>query len=478
MVGDLECAVLTGFARIPSGTRLWGHVLRRGEAGTCRPQIRFARAQVSISSRTWFEAESSVRSSIFMHTTESHAAGIGCESCGVANAPSARFCKSCGSSLRPPEKCPACGAAVPQDARFCSGCGSRLVGARADGPPASELQASLQTTPAPKSPESAQAIVEQLRQQKKGKSNIFGNVLLFVAVLLVFVVFMREWNKGRPKEETMFGGGGGAPTQGASAEAPAQPTAPAGPGVRGVVKLAPGLEAAGGTLFVMVRMAGSPDRGPPVAVKKIVAPALPVQFEVSSADVMMKGMPFTGPFDVYARLDRDGDPMTRDPDDLVVGSAATNAMAGGQPIDVVLDRRVRDVAAQPSAPPPPSAPAPSAAAPAGESIAGKVKIDPSVTAPAGARLFVIVRPSGSPERGPPLAVKPYDSVQFPVDFEVGPGDVMIQGMPFVGPFDVYARLDADGNAMTRDPGDLELSAPKSNVKPGERAIELVLDKRR
>lgn len=341
-------------------------------------------------------------------------------------------------------------------------------------------------------------MVEQLRQKKRSKTNIGANVLLFVAVLFAFVVFMREWNKGRPKEATMFGGGGDEPADQAAAPIPAGST------IRGAVKLAIDSRDTG-TLFVMVRNAGSPDRGPPVAVKKIDAPAFPVSFEVSPADVMMKGMPFTGPFDVYARLDRDGDPMTRDPEDLVVSVPAAGAVPGTGAIELSLDRRVRDGAAPAPSPggaapaPAPSpgaaapAPAPAAAAPSptpssapaaaaagsAATIAGEVRLDPSVAsgAPDGA-LFIIVRSAGMGDRGPPLAVKKIDHPSWPVRFEIGASDVMMEGMPFIGPFDVTARLDADGNAMTKVPGDLELSAPKAGVPTGERALLLVLDRRR
>ena len=64
--------------------------------------------------------------------------------------------------------------------------------------------------------------------------------------------------------------------------------------------------------------------------------------------------------------------------------------------------------------------------------------------------------------------------RFPLEFSIGPEDRMIQAMPFVGPLRVTARLDADGNATTRNPGDLQGAAPDS-VSPGASDIEVVLD---
>lgn len=114
----------------------------------------------------------------------------------------------------------------------------------------------------------------------------------------------------------------------------------------------------------------------------------------------------------------------------------------------------------------------------GVPIKGTVNVSPDLLASApNGTVFIIVRMAGMPDRGPPIAVKKIEHPSFPVTFEVGPGDVMMQGMPFDGPFDLYARLDADGNAMTKAPGDLALTAPKSGVKPGQNDVEIVLDKR-
>ena len=48
-------------------------------------------------------------------------------------------------------------------------------------------------------------------------------------------------------------------------------------------------------------------------MKRIAAPTFPVSFSLGPADVMMPGMAFEGPLDLSARLDRDGDPLTREP---------------------------------------------------------------------------------------------------------------------------------------------------------------------
>lgn len=429
-------------------------------------------------------------------TSESDPAALACSSCGVHNGASARFCKACGGSLAAPASCPACRATVPKDARFCQGCGARLVGARppVGAAPQDKLQPSLAAvgpsgagTAAPEALR-PDALLEKLKSERRGRSNIGANILFFVAVLLVFVVVMREWNRGRPKEGNMFGGG--PPAAELATERPtARAEVAAAPGeVSGEVRLAPGAKE-GGTLFVIVRPAGSPERGPPLAVKRFETPQFPVRFNVGATDAMM-GQPFVGPFDVGARLDRDGNAMTRGDDDVLaipakgvpVGASGLTLVLGGSEAPVVPAAPAPAAApASPAGPAPAASPAPTgpsgAAAGSGAPVRGVVRLGAGVT-PINGALFIVLRAQGSPDRGPPVAVLKIDSAGLPAPFEVGPANVMLQGMSFAGPFDVYARIDADGNAMTREPGDLEMSAPKSGVLPGQKDVELIIDKRR
>ena len=91
--------------------------------------------------------------------------------------------------------------------------------------------------------------------------------------------------------------------------------------------------------------------------------------------------------------------------------------------------------------------------------------------PKRAVLFLIARVN---DTGPPLAVQRIVQPRLPLDFSLGPEDRMIPSVPFVGPLSISARIDRDGNAMTRNPGDLQGSAMGS-FQPGARGVEVVID---
>lgn len=126
--------------------------------------------------------------------------------------------------------------------------------------------------------------------------------------------------------------------------------------------------------------------------------------------------------------------------------------------------------------PPPAPPATSSdggAAPAGPPIRGVVRLGPGLEdrAPAHATLFVIARSGAG---GPPVAVKRVPNATLPYAFELGPDDRMIASIPFTGSLQLTARLDADGDATTRAPGDVQ-GAAGAPVEPGASGVELVLD---
>lgn len=98
----------------------------------------------------------------------------------------------------------------------------------------------------------------------------------------------------------------------APAAAPgAAPSAPTAGAVHVTINLDPGAKTRTGIVFVIVR---NPAGGPPIAVKRVIATSFPTRVDVSSADSMM-GQQLPASFRLEARLDTDGDPLTRPPSD-------------------------------------------------------------------------------------------------------------------------------------------------------------------
>jgi tetratricopeptide (TPR) repeat protein len=110
------------------------------------------------------------------------------------------------------------------------------------------------------------------------------------------------------------------------AGAPRVDVAADGPGLSGVIELPAALRARvgpGALVFLTVRDAGATE-GPPVAVKRLPA-SFPLAFAVGPADSMM-GQPLPARARVEARVDSDGDPLTRVPTDP---SARLDGVAAG-----------------------------------------------------------------------------------------------------------------------------------------------------
>ncbi|MEA2488504.1 MAG: cytochrome c-type biosis protein CcmH [Acidobacteriota bacterium] len=122
------------------------------------------------------------------------------------------------------------------------------------------------------------------------------------------------------------------PVDGAApAPAPAPATAPAttGANVRVTLTLDPSAKATTGIVFVIAR---NPAGGPPYAVKRIDPRSLPMTFDFGAADSMM-GQQLPASFRLEARLDPDGDPLSKTPNDpkavqenVSPGAAVTLAM--------------------------------------------------------------------------------------------------------------------------------------------------------
>jgi tetratricopeptide (TPR) repeat protein len=121
----------------------------------------------------------------------------------------------------------------------------------------------------------------------------------------------------------------------------------------------------------------------------------------------------------------------------------------------------------------PLAGASSAAPPlAGRGVAGTVDLAAEVRGrePRGAVLFLIARPAGS-TGGPPTAVQRLSPSAFPLSFVLDDSSSML-GQPLPARLRLEARLDADGDPLTRSPSDLH--AELDDVAAGTSGLRLVL----
>lgn len=107
----------------------------------------------------------------------------------------------------------------------------------------------------------------------------------------------------------------------------------------------------------------------------------------------------------------------------------------------------------------------------GRGIRGVIRAPGLATPPVGAVLFVFVRPADR-STGPPLAVQRIAPSEFPMEYSIGPEDAMMEPAPFPDHVVVEARLDADGDPLSRERGDL--SARSDPVPPGSEAVTLTL----
>ena len=110
--------------------------------------------------------------------------------------------------------------------------------------------------------------------------------------------------------------------------------------------------------------------------------------------------------------------------------------------------------------------------PSADDITGTLAVAPTAQAKAvpGATLFLFARAPGV-DRGPPLWVKKLPVTSFPMEFRIGPGNAMMGGAT---PAEVVisARIDADGNAMTRSENDVE--GKSATLKPGTTGVSITI----
>jgi hypothetical protein len=245
----------------------------------------------------------------------------------------------------------------------------------------------------------------------------------------------------------------------------AAPVETSGAPIEGTIELAAELAQSVPRDAVLFVVARSADGGPPVAAQRIDAPRFPLEFSIGPEDQMMAAVPFAGSLQISARIDADGNATTRGAGDLQ-GASANSHRPGDRGVVVRIDElQTADSAAD-------AVPARANGA-ASAAIEGSIELasDLAQRVAPGAVLFVIAR---SAQSGPPLAVVRVADPQFPLAFSIGPEDRMLPSLPFAGEISISARVDADGDAMTRTPGDLQ-GVSRSPHAPGDRGVALRID---
>jgi cytochrome c-type biogenesis protein CcmH len=90
----------------------------------------------------------------------------------------------------------------------------------------------------------------------------------------------------------------------------------------------------------------------------------------------------------------------------------------------------------------------------------------------GDTLFIIAR-KGDGGAGPPFAVKRIAGPHFPLEFRLGPDDMIMSGMAFEGPVHMGVRLSKTGVAGPAEPGDLEGDYP-GQVVVGAHGVDILI----
>ena len=207
-------------------------------------------------------------------------------------------------------------------------------------------------------------------------------------------------------------------------------------------------------LFIIARYKGV-EAGPPLAVQRHSMVSFPFTYSIGPTHVMLEGNKFEGEISIKARIDQDGNAKSS-PGDI---EGSRMAVAGDKIVNIVLDQMVTPA---------------KISAKGADSVSGILRVDPEMekNLPDNWKLFLYARPVGV-HRGPPLAVRLFETVKFPYNFTIGQENIMMPGSVFKGEMNLIARIDQDGDARS-SANDLEGSL---TVTAGDKNLELVIDRR-
>jgi len=231
--------------------------------------------------------------------------------------------------------------------------------------------------------------------------------------------------------------------------------------VRGSVTVAEGAALPQGGILYIIARRSEVAAGPPLAVRRASAAGFPKSFELTDDDMMLGGQ---WPEQVWlqVRVDADGNPTTKEEADLE-SELLGPLDAAAEPVTLELTGGL------------PATSSPSEEADTEPQDAGGARLSGTLSlaegaAGDGAVIFVMVRRAATAS-GPPVAALRLPAT-LPAEFTVTDADMMMGG---AWPDEVWveARLDADGDAMTKTEADLrsELVGP---LTAGATGISVVL----
>jgi hypothetical protein len=104
-------------------------------------------------------------------------------------------------------------------------------------------------------------------------------------------------------------------------------------------------------------------------------------------------------------------------------------------------------------------------------LAGTISLDPSITQSPGSAVTVFVIARTGPGKGKPVLARRIDAQSFPLTFALTGADSMMAGDK-PSNVSLEARIDLDGDAMTREPG--SPTARLTSVSLGSNSVALTL----
>jgi hypothetical protein len=105
-----------------------------------------------------------------------------------------------------------------------------------------------------------------------------------------------------------------------------------------------------------------------------------------------------------------------------------------------------------------------------QSLSGTIRLKKGLKAKPTMLLFISVRSLS--QGGAPLAAKREATFSFPFNFQITEDNLIMQGRPFEGAVQITARLDADGDPLTKQAGDLWGGV---QARVGEQNLNIVID---